>query len=154
MDSLLIVEDDSSTLTRLVSVFSRKGFRVRGAPNIAQANKLFAEERPNCIIMDLHFPDGHGIEDFYSNALALQEKNGESPCPVVILTASDAEEDIQELLDCGLYTIHSKGDPIDSVETSVRQEIVSQKRGKLKVYHGRGSNQKTAALVNILDKEN
>ncbi len=153
MDSLLVIEDDVSTLTRLVSIFSRKGFVVRGAKNLAEASELFAQDRPDCILMDLHFPDGHGVEDFYTDALLLQEKKGEAPCPVIILTASDAEEDIQELLDCGLYTVHSKSDPIDSVEASIRQEIISQKRGQLRVYHGKTKDSRSSSLVNLLHKD-
>ena len=146
MDSLLIVEDDISTLTRFLSVFKRKGFAVRGTKNLHEAYRLFVEERPDCILMDLHFPDGHGLEDFYTNALLFQEKRGENPCPLVVITASDAEEDLKELMDAGLYTIHSKGDPIDVVEETIRSEINSKRKGDLRLVQGGGRKNKLCFL--------
>ena len=146
MDNLLIIEDDASTLTRYLSVFKRKGFFVRGTNNLQEAYKLFIEERPDCILMDLHFPDGHGLEDFYTNALMFQEKHGENPCPLVVITASDAEEDLKELMDAGLYTVHSKGDPIDLVEDTIRSEIDSKKKSNLRLIQGSGSKSKLCFL--------
>ena len=142
MDDLLIIEDDASTRVRLVNIFKRKGFYVRQASNLDQAYQLFYNKRPDAILMDLHFPEGHSIEDFYTNILTLQEKKGETPCPITVLTGSDAEEDLKELLACGIYMIHSKNDPIDNVEITIRKQISEQKRAKLQVLVGRGKKQK------------
>ena len=140
MNTLLIVEDDASTRIRLLSIFSRKGFRVRGAKNLHEANMIVFQERPDCILMDLHFPDGHALEDFYMKLLPIQEKNDEIPCPVVILTASNAEEDLRELLASGIYAVHSKYDPIDAVDESIRLEISNSKRSLFQVIEGGGNN--------------
>lgn len=142
VNTLLIIEDDAATRVRLVSIFKRKGFRILEAKTLKEANAIFKQERPDCILMDLHFPDGHSIEDFYTNMFHVQEKRGENPCPVVILTASDAEEDLRELLACGIYTVHSKSDPIDAVEESIRIEITETKRNSLTLIKG-GGQQKT-----------
>ena len=142
MDRLLIIEDDTSTLTRFLSVFRRKGFSARGAKSLREGYRLFVQERPDCILMDLHFPDGHGLEDFYTSTLFFQEKRGEKACPVVIATGSDAEEDLKELVDAGLYAIHHKGDPIDLIEDSIRREIEKAKKTDLRLLKGDGLKQR------------
>ena len=146
MNSLLVIEDDPSTLTRYLSVFKRKGFFVRGTKSLHEAYRLFVEERPDCILMDLHFPDGHALEDFYTNTLLFQEKRGETPCPIVVITASDAEEDLKELMDAGVFAIHSKGDPIDIVEDSIHAEIEKRKKRNLRLLQGDGRKGKVCFL--------
>ena len=135
MEYLLIIEDDPSTLTRLVNVFNRKGFNVKGVKSILAGLQLFKESRPDCVLLDLHLEDGHGLEDFYTRVLRFQEKLSEFPVPIIILTASDAGEDINELFRSGIYTIHSKNDPLDLVEESIRNEINNYKKNNLKVNH-------------------
>ena len=142
MEDLLIIEDDDSTRVRLSHIFQRKGFHVREAKSLSQAYQLFSEKRPDTILMDLHFPEGHSLENFYTNVLTLQEKYSEAPCPVVVLTGSDAEEDLKALLACGIYTIHSKSDPIDSVEATIRKLISEQRRAKLQVLTGKNDQAK------------
>ena len=136
MYNLLIIEDDDSTRTRYASTFYRKGFQVREAKRLEDAYKLFAAKRPDCILMDLHLPDGYSLEEFYTSILNFQEKLGESPCPIVILTASDAKEDIEILLANGIFTMHSKRDPIDSIEDTIYNEIVTQRKNKFHLIHG------------------
>ena len=135
MEYLLIIEDDPSTLTRLVNVFKRKGFNVKGVKSILTGLQLFKENRPDCVLLDLHLEDGHGLEDFYTRVLRFQEKLSEFPVPIIILTASDAGEDINEIFRSGIYTIHSKNDPLDLVEESIRNEINNYKKNYLKVNH-------------------
>ncbi len=136
MDTLLILEDDLSTRSRLVNIFKRKSYLVLSASNLQDAYRLFQARQPDCILMDLHFPEGHSIDNFYADMLILQERKGACPCPVVVLTASDAQEDIQELLACGIYTVHSKHDPIDLVEDSIRREILASRRASLRLIQG------------------
>lgn len=149
MDSLLIIEDDNSTLIRLKRVFERKDFYVSIARNIEEGLDVFIREKPSCILMDLHFPDGHGLEDFYTKLLELQDKYHLTPCPIVVLTASDAEEDLSELVASGIYAIHNKNEPIDLVAASVKEEITRCRRSVWKILKG---GKKRASLTRKNDK--
>ncbi len=131
-----MIEDDFATQTRLVSIFRRKGYDVRGASSLFDGFEMFKEKRPDCILLDLHFPDGHGLEDFYTRILRYQEKYSEYPVPLIILTASDAQEDIGQLIRSGIYAIHSKNDPIDMVEASIQNEINAYKKQNLRLIQG------------------
>ncbi len=123
MENILLIEDDPSTRIRFANIFHRKGFSVRVADTLSLGLEMFMEEAPDCIIMDLHFPEGHAMEDFYTELLYIQECRGNSPCPIVVLTASDAYEDLTELVSGGVYAIHNKNDSADDIAETIRREI-------------------------------
>ena len=128
MDKLLIIEDDSSTLARYINVFRNKGYQVRGVSSLEEAYKLFIAKRPDCIVSDLHFPDSNCIEDFYINVIKFQETKKERLCPLVILTASDAKEDVEILAKAGIHAVHLKSDRIDSIAETIKNEIMEYKK--------------------------
>lgn len=128
MSNILLIEDDASTRVRFASVFERKGFEVRAADTFSLGLEMFMAQPPDCIVMDLHFPEGHAMEDFYTDLLYIQECRGHFPCPIVVLTASDAYEDMSELMSGGIHAIHNKCDPVDAIADTVRQEIEKIRR--------------------------
>ena len=132
MDKLLIIEDDSSTLARYINVFRNKGYQVRGVSSLQEAYKSFVAKRPDCILSDLHFPDSNCIEDFYIKVITFQEKKKERLCPIVILTASDAKEDVEILTKARIHAVHLKSDRIDLVAETIKNEIIDYKKRNLK----------------------
>jgi DNA-binding response OmpR family regulator len=56
---LLVVDDEPELLKMLKNILYREGFRkLIVAANCTQARKLFASERPECVILDVTLPVG------------------------------------------------------------------------------------------------
>lgn len=59
---LLIVEDDAPLRDRLARAFGQRGFDVRAAATLEQAEQLVAEEAPEYVVLDLRVGDRNGLE--------------------------------------------------------------------------------------------
>jgi len=84
--SLLIVEDEASIREPLVSYFEANRFRVKAAPNAAQARSLLAAHNFDLAIVDIMMPG----EDGLSLCRHIRESNN---LPVIMLTARAEEID-------------------------------------------------------------
>jgi serine phosphatase RsbU (regulator of sigma subunit) len=80
--SLLLIEDDraDAVLVEELIADSAVDIRVQWAPSMAQAEKVFASERPDCVLLDLHLPDAAGFEGITRIAA------WDGTLPVVVLT--------------------------------------------------------------------
>jgi two-component system response regulator VicR len=91
---LLVVDDEPELLKMLKNILYREGFRkLIVAANCTQARRLFASERPECVILDVTLPDGDGFS-------LMREFREKSAAPVLFLSAHD--EDENRLLGLGL----------------------------------------------------
>jgi two-component system response regulator RegA len=59
---LLIVEDDTLLRERLARAFASRGYDVRQAADISEAEAAAAAEAPELVVLDLRMPQGNGIE--------------------------------------------------------------------------------------------
>src|SRR5437588_8246828 len=60
---LLVVEDDSASQDAYRQFYSRSGWEVRVAGTVGEALSLLdADTEPCCLILDLHLPDGDGVD--------------------------------------------------------------------------------------------
>ena len=78
----MIVDDDPGFLLGLSEVVKREGFAVTGAGTLKQAREQIAVSPPDIVLVDLHLPDGSGLDlldDFESTA-----------CPEVVLITGNA----------------------------------------------------------------
>jgi len=91
---LLMVEDEPVVQDNNKKILERRGYRVRQAYTLAEARAIIAEEMPRAIVLDIHLPDGLGL-DF------LQELRKTSNVPVLMLTAMGTPEDIIKGLEVG-----------------------------------------------------
>jgi two-component system nitrate/nitrite response regulator NarL len=92
------------------------------AGNGTEALQLFAREAPDVVILDLNMPPDGGLE-------VLRElRRAKWPGPVLILTVSDAEEDLAAALQAGaqgyLLKDMEPDDVVDAVQRAVRGETV------------------------------
>ncbi|AGL03521.1 PAS domain-containing hybrid sensor histidine kinase/response regulator [Desulfoscipio gibsoniae] len=94
---ILIAEDDSDSRSLLVRLLRRIGFEVREADNGLEAIEVFAQWQPHFIWMDLRMPIMDGLEAT-KKIRAMQEG---AYVPIVILSASVLEEEIQPILKDG-----------------------------------------------------
>lgn len=94
-DCLLLLVDDEAELCKLVKeILQQEGFkRVLTAGNCKSARQLFAEEKPDGVILDVMLPDGDGFS-------LMREFRAQTQVPVLFLSARD--EDENRLLGLGL----------------------------------------------------
>jgi two-component system response regulator RegA len=59
---LLIVEDDEPLRARLARAFQARGFDVRQAGDIPNAEAVAAAEPPEFVVLDLRMPNGNGLD--------------------------------------------------------------------------------------------
>lgn len=63
---LLIVEDDSLLRERLARAIAARGFDVRQAADVPQAEAVAAADAPEFVVLDLRMPGGHGLDRFHA----------------------------------------------------------------------------------------
>lgn len=91
---LLIVDDEPELRRMLIEILKREGFnKVYCAANCKEALQLFAQEKPESVILDVGLPDGDGFS-------LMREFRESSSVPVLFLSARD--EDENRLLGLGL----------------------------------------------------
>ncbi len=61
IEKVLIIEDDITLRLMLKTWLEKKGFKVHGVINIADAKKMINEYLPDLILSDLRLPDDNGI---------------------------------------------------------------------------------------------
>ena len=84
---ILLVDDDRDVLEMLLSIFQRAGYtNLRTASSGAEALRIWQEEQPSLIVLDVMMPDMDGFQVLQK----IREKNN---VPVLMLTAKSDEED-------------------------------------------------------------
>jgi len=91
---LLLVEDEPVVQANNKKILERRGYVLRQAYTLHEAEKIIDEERPRAIVLDLLLPDGSGL-DF------LHELRKSSNVPVLMLTAMGTPQDIIRGLEAG-----------------------------------------------------
>lgn len=84
---ILCVEDNIKVQTFNKELLEEKGFTVNLAMTLVEAREEIAREMPAVIVLDIHLPDGNGLE-------FLRELRETSNIPVIALTNNKKEVDI------------------------------------------------------------
>ena len=92
--TVLIVEDEDSFIEALTVGLNREGFRVEVALDGATALQMFAELKPDVILLDLMLPRISGID-------VSREIRKTSTVPIIMVTAKSAEIDVVVGLEVG-----------------------------------------------------
>lgn len=88
MKARVLIVEDVAELSDLVALYlSREGMEIRQAETAEEALPLIPEWPPDLIVLDLNLPGMDGFEFLHEF-----RKNGR--CPVLIVSAWDADEDI------------------------------------------------------------
>lgn len=98
--NILLIEDDRIEVVKFKRAITEefKDFQVTQANNGSEALEMLQEPYPHVIILDLNMPDTDGIE--FLSILKNDEKR--SHIPVIILTTSDNDKDIDECYKLGI----------------------------------------------------
>jgi two-component system response regulator AtoC len=100
---VLIVDDDPEIAKVLKEVVEREGFAVTCAPTLAQARGAIAATVPDILLVDIHLPDGSGVE--------LLEGLGPAAPEVVLITGQASVETAVHALRLGAADYLTK--PVD-----------------------------------------
>lgn len=88
METILIIEDDSTMLRGLKDNFEAKGYRVRTAVDGKQGLNAALSEKPDLVILDIMLPKING----YEVCSLIRKENLDMP--IIMLTAKNQESDI------------------------------------------------------------
>ena len=88
METILIVEDDSTMLRGLKDNFEFKGYRVLTAPDGEEGLNATLNEKPDLIILDIMLPKINGYE------VCRLIRKEDLDMPIIMLTAKGEESDI------------------------------------------------------------
>jgi two-component system KDP operon response regulator KdpE len=91
---LLLVEDDEPTRLAVAANLTAHGYDVREAADGAEALRLWEQNRPDLVLLDLGLP---GIE----GQAVVRRIRRDSTTPIIILSAHDQERDKIAALDAG-----------------------------------------------------
>lgn len=83
-NKILIVDDDSSIRFALAEALRSWNYESAAAQNLAEARRLFGEEEPRVVLLDIDLPDGSGI-DF------LTEIKREQPEAIVVMITGNVD---------------------------------------------------------------
>ena len=62
MTLILVVDDDPVSLSGLEALVSAEGFETAAAQDLASARVALEHHRPDALLVDIHLPDGSGLE--------------------------------------------------------------------------------------------
>ncbi len=127
---ILIAEDDFLVSKGVACLLKDKGYIVVGtAPDGVQAVAMTMEKRPDAVLMDIQMPNQNGIE-------AARQIQATCPTPIIILTAHDAQDILEQAASTGIgaYLIKPpKSDEIDRaimVATARHTDLMALRRMK------------------------
>jgi DNA-binding NtrC family response regulator len=91
MPHALLVDDDPNFLSALAELIEGQGFITETAGNLRDARALLGQRAPDVALVDLHLPDGRGID-------LLAGQGSGAPTKLVLMTgAADVESAVQAL---------------------------------------------------------
>jgi len=126
----LLVDDDEDFRDSLSTLVEREGYEVRGSASLAEARRLILEEAPDVVLVDLHLPDGDGME-------VLRDEELCQNCEIVVITGNATLESAVAALREGAADYLVK--PIDRPRLKTILANISRTRSlKEEVRHLRG----------------
>lgn len=152
-DPIRVVLVDDHTLFRmgLAELLEQRGsIKVVGVTgNPDEARRLLTEQQPDVLVMDLHMPPLDGL------SLFRQLRQEGFTTPTLMLTVSNAEEDLSNVLRAGargyLLKDMEPDDVVDAIQRAVRGETVVAPAMTLKLVDLlQGGGSKNSARENLL----
>ncbi|HAV42801.1 TPA: DNA-binding response regulator [bacterium] len=86
-EKILVVEDDYPILTGLIDLLNIEGFEVSSARDGLEALRLYRQEKPNLILLDIMIPEKSGYD------VCREIRRKDLTTPILMLTAKGQEID-------------------------------------------------------------
>ena len=120
MPYLLVIEDESETRQLIAEIAEEEGYDVDQAGDVRQARILIERRRPDVILLDMHLPDGNGMELWRD--LDLPDTR------VVFITGHSTVDSAIEALRCGAVDYLQK-----PVSLRRLKSVLNELKGSLRV---------------------
>lgn len=117
LDTILIVEDDSTLNRLLISQLTACGYKVIGASCWHEAQEILAGVEPSLVLLDINLPDASGLEKIAE----LSEI-----CPVIILTAYGSIDQAVAAIKRGGADYLTKPVSPDALELAIRRSLAAR----------------------------
>ena len=117
MNTILIIDDDDQLRKSFDKLLSEEGYRVISAASGEAGLKIFKNETPDLVILDLKLPGINGLETF----AAIHKL--EPKLPVVIMTAYGTTETAIEAIKLGAFDYILKPFEIPQMLVIIRQAL-------------------------------
>ena len=114
-ESILVVDDDIRILRMLHRIMELEGYRVLSTEDAESALKVFDEEIPSIVLLDIMMPGMDGVT-------ACRRIREFSQVPVIMITAKGSSEDKVEGLNAGADDYVTK--PLSAEELAARVKAV------------------------------
>ncbi len=128
--SILIVEDDLSLSDVIAFTLRRAGFAIALAYDGESALRIWLDEEPSLVLLDLNLPKIDGLA-------VLRQIRGESKTPIIILSVQGSDETIVNALELGAddYIVKpfSPTQLIARIRAVLRRAELTPKSGQLTV---------------------
>ena len=135
MIRIVLVDDHSLCRAALSELLERRGgMQIVGRTgNADEAIRLARDEKPDLVVMDLRMPDADGL------VILGRMRDATMTTPVIILTVSDAEEDMGAALRAGargyLLKDMEPDDVVEAIQRAARGELAIAPAMTLKLAH-------------------
>ncbi len=111
---ILIIEDDQNIREGLIETLAHEGYELISAPNGVEGIRLYKEEKPDFILLDVMMPEMDG----FSVCRAIRKTD--EAIPIVFLSAKDAEIDRVVGLELGADDYISKPFGVHEIRARIR----------------------------------
>ena len=109
--NVLLVEDNAATRFGFTRYFSKEGYEIFEASNLAEATVALAARRFDIMVLDINLPDGSGI-DFIRTA-----RTSDPFIPIIVITGEGDIPLAVEAMQCGADNFLTK--PVDNAALAV-----------------------------------
>lgn len=124
MTLILFVDDDLLALHLMEKASQLLGYRPLTCDSPIQAVSLAAEEQPDVIVVDMNMHEMSGV----ALIRALRNQKATSRIPIIVLSATDADQGISPSTAAGANGYLSKPVDFDELSAAIDRVLMAQKR--------------------------
>src|SRR5580658_5839066 len=122
-EPILLVEDDASVRTTIVTFLEMEGFGVEAVSNTHDAMARLANRRYPLVISDIYIDDRTGID------VLMAAKQQNVNCPVILMTARGSIETVIAATQNGAFDYLAKPFDLDTLLEAVRRALNKDESG-------------------------
>jgi DNA-binding NtrC family response regulator len=116
-EPILLVEDDSSVRTTIVTFLELEGFEIEAVANTHDALARLANRQYPLVISDIYIDDRTGID------VLMAAKKQNHNCPVILMTARGSMETVMAATQNGAFDYLAKPFELDTLLEAVRRAL-------------------------------
>ena len=121
--NVLLIEDNEASRFGFVRYFSRDGYAIREAADLAEAARALSAQSFDAIIMDVNLPDGSGI-DFIDTIRA-----NDPAIPIIAITGAGNIQLAVEAMQRGADNFLTKPVDVDILFETILKWLERNKKG-------------------------